>query len=139
MPGFYLGRGGAALKALLLAALCAGPAAAEPAAVVSYTIQDGREIAKSLTGLTGDPVAGARLYETAGCAGCHDVKIPPGGRLTAGEVRLWIVSPATILPDTEMPGAYLAGQRTGPEDPLYGGPALTAQEVENLVAFLTER
>ena len=115
------------------------PALAEPDGVVAYTIQNGREIAESLTGAPGDPAAGARLYEEAGCAGCHDVKIPPGGRLSAGEVRLWIVAPAAIAPETEMPGAYLAGQRTGPEDPLYGGPALTAQEVENLVAFLAGR
>lgn len=123
----------------MLCVVFAGPARAEPEAVVAYTIRNGSEIAESLTGAPGDAAAGALLYETAGCAACHDIKIPPGGRLSAGEIRLWIVSPAAIAPETEMPGAYLAGQRTGPEDPLYGGPALTAQEVENLVAFLAGR
>ena len=115
------------------------PAPAGPGDVVPYSIRNGREIAQSLTGAPGDPAAGARLYEAAGCARCHDVKIPPGGRLSAGEVRLWIVAPAAIAPDTAMPGAYLAGQRTGPDDSRYGGPALTAREIEDLVAFLTAR
>jgi hypothetical protein len=36
-----------------------------------------------------------------------------------------------------MPAYYAAGQRQGPDDPLYGGPALTAAEVEDLIAYLT--
>jgi hypothetical protein len=36
-----------------------------------------------------------------------------------------------------MPAYYAAGQRSGAEDPLYGGPALTAAEVEDLVAYLS--
>jgi hypothetical protein len=35
-----------------------------------------------------------------------------------------------------MPAFYAAGQRLGADDPLYGGPALTAAEIEDLVAYL---
>ena len=38
--------------------------------------------------------------------------------------------------ETAMPAFYAAGQRDGADDPLYGGPALTAMEVEDLVAYL---
>jgi sulfur-oxidizing protein SoxX len=59
-----------------------------------------------------------------------------GGRLSAGAIRLWVVAPAAIDPETAMPAYYAAGQRDEAEDPLYGGPALTAAEIEDLVAFL---
>ena len=41
-----------------------------------------------------------------------------------------------IDPETAMSAYYAAGQRDGAEDPLYGGPALTAAEIEDLVAYL---
>lgn len=141
-------RNGAA--ALLAAALAAGAAqAADP--IVAYTIVDGRTIPESLTGAPGDPDRGRVLYRReprAGCPDCHglpgaeggEAPAPDlsgvGGRLTAGEIRLWIVAPAVLDPGTEMPPYYAAGQRTAPDDPLYGGPALTAAEIEDLVAYL---
>ncbi len=144
-------RSAAASAALLASAAAALPAyTAEP--IVAYTIVDGRAIPKSLTGEPGDPARGRALYAAeprAGCADCHGVPgaaaeettAPDlsgvGGRLTAGEIRLWIVAPAALDPETEMPPYYAAGQRTAPDDPLYGGPALTAAEIEDLVAYLT--
>ena len=138
------------VAALVAAAALAGAArASEP--VVAYTIVDGRAIPESLTGKPGDPERGRALYASeprAGCPDCHgmpgaaDAAGPApdlsgvGGRLSEGEIRLWIVAPAAIDPDTGMPAFYAAGQRTGADDPLYGGPALTAAEVEDLVAYL---
>ncbi len=128
----------------------AGPAgAAEP--VVAYTITNGSEITGSLTGAPGDAARGRELYAgavRAGCRACHGVpgaagEAAPapalagvGGRLSAGAIRLWIVAPVAIDPETAMPAFYAAGQRGEAEDPLYGGPVLTAAEIEHLVAYL---
>jgi sulfur-oxidizing protein SoxX len=134
-----------ALTALALASPSRG---AEP--VVAYTITDGTRIPASLTGAPGDAARGRELFAEeprAGCAGCHG---PPGaaggwtaldlagigGRMEPGAIRLWIAAPAALAPGTAMPAFYVAGQRDGAEDPLYGGPALTAAEVEDLVAYL---
>ncbi len=123
--------------------------AAEP--VVAYTITNGSEITISLTGVPGDAARGQALFggeARAGCPACHGVpgaagaaaSTPDlagvGGRLSAGAIRLWIVAPVAIDPETAMPAFYAAGQRGQADDPLYGGPALTAAEVEDLVAYL---
>ena len=123
--------------------------AAEP--VVAYTITNGSEITGSLTGVPGDATRGRALYggeARAGCPACHGMpgaageaaSAPDlagvGGRLSAGAIRLWIVAPVAIDPETAMPAYYAAGQRDGANDPLYGGPALTAAEIEDLVAYL---
>lgn len=133
----HLALRGAGLKGLLSIAL-AGTAAAQdavaPPAVVPYTITDAREITESLTGWPGDARRGGALYATVDCSACHDAL--PGAGLSAGQIRLWIVAPAAIVPETLMPAYYAAGQRKGAGDPLHGGPALTASEIENLVAFL---
>ena len=144
-----------AMIAMLVGSGLAGPGqAAEP--VVAYTITNGSEIPGSLTGAPGDAARGLALYETgarAGCPACHgvpgaanEVATAPdlsgpdlsgiGGRMNAGAIRLWIAAPGAIAEAAEMPAFYAAGQRDGAEDPLYGGPALTAAEVEDLVAYL---
>lgn len=142
---------GAALAATLPAAHPLD--AAEP--IVAYTIVDARAIPQSLTGAPGDAARGRALYAEeprAGCVACHGIpghgmpgaegeRTAPdlagvGARLTAGELRLWLVAPGVAEPETEMPAYYAAGQRTGADDPLYGGPALTAAEIEDLVAYL---
>ena len=139
-------RAGALLaSALLLAA----PAQADDP-VVAYTIVNAREIAESLTRTPGDARRGQALYhaeERAGCPACHglpgaaEARTAPdlaevGTRLSPGEIRLWIVAPSVIAEDTAMPAYYAAGQRRGAEDPLYGGPILTAAEIEDLVTYL---
>jgi sulfur-oxidizing protein SoxX len=139
----------------LAMALLAGPArAAEP--VVAYAITDGSEIAESLTGAPGDAARGRALYAEepwAGCPDCHGMPGAPAGespamktdgpslagigaRLSEGALRLWIAAPEALDETTEMPAYYAAGQRSDPDDPLYGGPALTAAEIEDLVAYL---
>ncbi|MEM6680165.1 MAG: c-type cytochrome [Pseudomonadota bacterium] len=151
MTRFY-----AALTILLAAGFSARaqplPSVGDPA-IVAYTIVDGREIPESLTGRAGDPEAGSALYLDAartGCILCHGVPkaagppLPPadgipaldgvGARLSPGRLRLWIVAPA--MTGAEKPSLYAPGQRTDPDDPLHGGPTLTASEVEDLVAWL---
>ncbi len=133
----------------MIVALAGSGRAAEP--VVAYTITNGSEITISLTGVPGDAARGRVLYggeARAGCPACHGVpgaagaaaSTPDlagvGGRLSAGAIRLWIVAPVAIDPEAAMPAFYAAEQRDGADDPLYGGPALTAAEIEDLVAYL---
>lgn len=143
-----------AISALCLAQMASGAGAAER--VVPYRIVDAREIPESLTGQTGDPEAGRRLYFDLGlthCSGCHGSPGGPGaqavpgradspslagvgGRLSEGAIRLWLVAPQAIRPGTAMPSFYAAGQRDDPEDPLFGEPLLSAAEIEDIVAYL---
>jgi sulfur-oxidizing protein SoxX len=137
--------------AVLFAAfgMALGAQAAEP--IVAYTVTNGSEIADSLTGAPGDAGRGRLLYaqeERAGCPACHgmpgaDIDPTPasnlagiGERMNAGAIRLWIVAAQAIDANTSMPAYYAPGQRDDPDDPLYGGPALTAAEIEDLVAYL---
>lgn len=139
---------------VLLSGIAAAAQAAEP--VVAYRITNAAEITESLTGAPGDPARGSILFTEeprAGCTACHGAPGAPGGdddpkleaapplvgvgaRLSEGSLRLWIVAPEVILPGTAMPGYYAPGQRQDADDPLYGGPALTAAEIEDLVAYL---
>ncbi len=140
--------------AALIAVLLAQPAVAEP---VAYTIVDGMGIPVSLTGASGNTEEGRVLYfdmAATGCSGCHGSPSGPGAqaageaapslsgvgtRLSEGAIRLWIVAPRVLAPETTMPGYYAAGQRTEPTDPRFGMPRLTAREIEHLVAYLVEQ
>lgn len=124
--------------------------------VVAYSIVDARTIPDSLTGRDGDPEKGRQLYfdrEQAGCSGCHGSPGGPGAqanaagdaapslsglsqRMDRGAARLWLVAPGVLRPDTAMPAYYAAGQRQDKNDPRFGEPRLSAQEIENLLAYL---
>ncbi|MEM6973550.1 MAG: hypothetical protein AAF577_12160 [Pseudomonadota bacterium] len=149
---------------LSVAAQGADPGPAPPAPIVAFTISDGRRIDDSLTGRTGIAARGLRLYEDAarsGCISCHGVPDAPGLtgaaivarsagprpgvpaldavgiRLTAPEIRLWLVAPAFLTTAPGKQSIYAGGQRGAPDDPLFGGPRLTAAEAEDLVAWLS--
>ena len=141
---------------LVGASLCIGAAAADDRRVVAYQIVNARAIPASLTGLNGDAEAGRQLYfdrERTGCSGCHGSPGGPGAeadaddkgapslaglnaRMSEGTIRLWLVAPAVLAPETRMPTYYEIGQRTDPNDPRFGEPLLGADEIENLVAYL---
>lgn len=143
---------GVLVAAVALAALVSAPLSARTAdPVVAYTIVNGNSIPASLSGAPGDAARGRRLYASnprAGCPACHGMPGDPGGgvtapdlagigaRLTPGQIRLWLVAPEAQDAATKMPSFYAAGQRKAADDPLYGGPALTAAEIEDLVAYL---
>lgn len=147
------------IAALFGLALCAAgsdisaAAAGEPegTGAVVYTIVGADRIEGSLTGEPGDPARGAEIFadpERGACAGCHAEATGPhprgaapalkavGERLQLGTLRLWIVAPEVLAPETEMPAYFAAGQRRGADDPRYGGPQLSASEIEDLVAYL---
>lgn len=137
-------------------ALVPTPCQADTSRVVAYRIVDGAEIPEPLTTAPPDVEAGRQLYfdrKRTNCSGCHG---SPGGagaqtdaaaanapalahvgkRLSDGVIRLWIVAPEVMDPETEMPAYYQVGQRQDPNDKRYGEPTLSAQEIENLIAYL---
>jgi len=111
-------------------------------------------IASPLCGLEGDPARGRALAADShggNCLACHQMPIdeepfhgtigPPlqgvGERYSAAQIRLRIVDEQQINPMTIMPGFYrdpahanrIAGE-------FWGKTFLTAQQVEDLVAYL---
>lgn len=132
-----------------LASLLFLPAVALAGDPVAYTVVDGAEIPAPLAGVAGDPSKGAGVFAAAGCAGCHAVAgaedgpaIGPslagvGARLAPGAIRLWIVDPTILAPETEMPSYHRVGLFGEVADDLVGRTRLTAADVEALVAWLS--
>ncbi|WP_340109667.1 c-type cytochrome [Pikeienuella sp. HZG-20] len=130
------------MKKAFLPALALAPVAALAAPLVDYVVEDAASIPAPLAEWSGDPGPGAALYAAAGCAGCHDGDGAPdfaemGARLSAGEIRLMIVEPRIVDPETAMPAYYTPGKAGEAPDELVGRTRLTALEIEQIVAFLT--
>ena len=84
------------------------------------------------------------------CIICHAMPLPQrqfhgnvgppldgvGSRYTAGELRLRIVDPKVINPETVMPAYYKVEGLHRALDRYRGQPILTAQQVEDVVAYL---
>lgn len=138
---------------LLAAAGMAMPAAAPADELVSFAVVDGHSIPKSLTGKPGDPVKGRAVAihrKKGNCLACHEMPIPEqpyhgqvgpnlagvGSRLTEGEIRLRIVNPKYVNPHTIMPAFYRTEGLHRVAKKFQGKPMLTAEEVEDVVAYL---
>jgi sulfur-oxidizing protein SoxX len=59
-----------------------------------------------------------------------------GSRLTAGQIRLRVVDPTRVKPDIAMPAYYRTHGLDGVAEAFRGKPVLTAQQVEDVVAYL---
>src|SRR6185312_6482857 len=59
-----------------------------------------------------------------------------GARLTPGQMRLRLVDATRLNPDTVMPPYYRVDGLTRVADAQRGKPILTAQEIEDVIAFL---
>ena len=113
----------------------------------------GDAIPASLTGVPGDPVRGKAIVasrQTGLCLLCHSAPLPEekfqgtigpdlkgaGSRYTEGQLRLRIVDSSLVNPDTIMPAYYrLDGlERVAPA--FRGKTVLTAQQLEDVVAFI---
>jgi L-cysteine S-thiosulfotransferase len=108
----------------------------------------------SLTGAKGDPARGRAIVasrQVGLCLLCHSGPFPEerfqgnlapdlkgaGSRWSEGQLRLRIVDPARINPATIMP-AYHRTEGLVRVAPVYRGkPVLTAEQIEDVVAFLT--
>jgi sulfur-oxidizing protein SoxX len=107
-----------------------------------------------LTMQPGDPMRGRQIVENrqlSACLLCHAGPFPEphlqgnigpplagvGARLTAGEIRLRLIDARRLNPNTVMPPYYVVEglNRTG--HAWQGEPALSAQQIEDVVAFLT--
>lgn len=119
------------------------------------------EVEISLTGQAGDPVAGKEIMVSRGlgnCIACHQVtaldefafhgNVGPsldgvGGYRTAEELRGVLVDAKMTYEGTIMPAFYRTSDFTRPGNAFTGKPAegelaplLTAQQIEDVVAYL---
>ena len=113
------------------------------------------EDADPLTAEPGNPARGKAVAvnsDMGNCVICHHMPVPElpegaagdigpdlagvGSRLTAAELRQRVVNPKAIDPDTVMPAYYVATGLTRVEAEYEGEPILTAQQVEDLIAYL---
>lgn len=140
-------------------ALCASvplASATSPVQSAKAYVVNGDAIEKSLTGKTGDAARGAALIQQRQkslCVLCHAGPFPDphlqgtlapdlsgiGGRLSAGQLRLRIVDMKRLNPASIMPGYYAVitdSNDTRVAEGWRNKPVLTAEEIEDLVAYL---
>ncbi|MEO0390829.1 MAG: sulfur oxidation c-type cytochrome SoxX [Pseudomonadota bacterium] len=140
--------GGAA--ALLMTATLVSAEGTAPADVV-YT--DGAVLA-SLTGVAGDPEAGRKVFanrKQGNCLACHvNADMPEEGfhgevgpmmdgvadRWTPEELRGIVTNSKMMFDGTIMPAFYITAGYTRPLEDFDGQSILTAQQVEDVVAYL---
>ena len=105
-------------------------------------------IPASLTGAKGDPARGRAIVANrqAGlCLLCHTGPFPEerfqgnlapdlreAARLTEAEIRLRLVDPARVNPQTIMPAYYRAGGLTNVAPAYRGKTVLTAEQIEDV-------
>lgn len=135
-----------------LAVLVASAAALADEPLRPYAV-DGDAIESPLTGRPGDPARGERLVanrQASLCLLCHQGPFPEphaqgtlapdlsgaGGRLSAGQIRLRIVDMRRLNPSTIMPSYYRTDGFERVARSWRGKPVLTAEEIEDIVAFL---
>jgi sulfur-oxidizing protein SoxX len=110
------------------------------------------EIPASLTGAKGDPQRGRAIVanrQVGLCLLCHSGPFPEerfqgnlapdlkaAARLTEGEIRLRLVDPARANPQTIMPAYYRTEGLTRVAPSLRGKSILTAEQIEDVVAYL---
>ena len=133
-----------------LALFLSSPASA--AGLVEYQINNDA-IATSLTGKVGDPVNGKKLAinrKKGNCLACHSMPIPKqafhgnigpslkgiSNRYSEGELRLRIVNPKVLNSETIMPAFYKADGFNRVIKKFAGKTIISAQEVEDIVAYL---
>lgn len=134
-------------SASLLAFMLLGAPA--QAALVPYAVV-GDAIPAPLTAVPGDPARGQAIAtnRTATCVLCHSGPFPGlqatiapdlrgvGARLGEGQLRLRLVDPARLNPDTPMPSYYRVAGLVRVGAPWRDKPILNEQQIEDVVAWL---
>lgn len=129
--------------------------AAEPAPVTYYEWKvENFAINEPLGGLTGNAERGQAIagnQSRGNCLACHLMPIPDepyfgnlgppltgiGGRQSVGMIRMHVVDQSRFNPETVMPGYYRTPEQLNRvAKGLEGRTWLTAQEVEDVVAYL---
>jgi sulfur-oxidizing protein SoxX len=123
-------------------------------AQVSAYVVTGDTVAASLTGTKGDAARGRAIVANRHvglCLLCHSGPFPEqrlqgtiapdlrgtGVRLSEGQIRLRIADSSRVNPDTIMPAYYRTEGLTRVAPAYRGKPILTAEQVEDVVAYLT--
>lgn len=139
----------------MIAAACAaiGTSVRDAGAELAGFRIEGDAILERLAGLTGDASRGRATAidrEVGNCLICHAIPEPGetfqgelgpplqgvGSRLSEGQLRLRIVDQSRLNPDTIMPPYYRVADLANVAAAYKGRPALTAQQVEDVVAYL---
>jgi sulfur-oxidizing protein SoxX len=132
----------------MLAAISGAAAPLPPYRIV------GDGIPMPLTDAPGDPARGRAIIvnrQLGLCLLCHSGPFPEeklqgtlapslagaGARSSLGQLRLRIVDAARLNPDTIMPSYYRTADLTRVAPAFAGKPVLSAEQVEDVVAFLT--
>lgn len=119
-------------------------------------VVNGDAISASLTGSSGNAEAGRAEFvsrDGGHCVLCHAIdgldaefqgNVGPeltglGARLSPGQIRYRIVDAQQIWPDTVMPSYYRVGGLSQVDRKFEGEPVLSAQQIEDLVAFLSSQ
>ena len=151
-------------RQLVLAALfgvAATAVTAEGIAPSDVMVTEYGEVMESLTGVAGDPVRGEEVMTSRGlgnCIACHQVsaldeydfhgEVGPmldgvGSRWDAAGLRGIVVNAKGVFPESVMPAFYRTTGFTRPGNAFTGraaegelSPLLTAQDVEDVVAYL---
>lgn len=148
------------MRAAAVVALAAGGAVAAMAighargeSAPPYAVV-GDAIPASLTGAKGDAARGRAIVmnrQVGLCLLCHNGPFPEerfqgdlapdlkgtGARLSEGQTRLRIVDPGRTNAATIMPAYYRTEGLTRVAPAFRGKPVLTAEQIEDVVAFLT--
>jgi len=145
---------GVALKA---AVMLMGITAAQPgtSGLLAYEVV-GDAVPEPLGGLAGDPGRGKEIVldrRRGNCLICHAIpvagedfqgEIGPalgrvGARLSAGQIRLRLIDPSRLNPETLMPAYYRIDGLNEVAPEYAGKPVLSAQEIEDVVSYLASQ
>jgi sulfur-oxidizing protein SoxX len=138
------------VRKLLLGCAAACAAASAFAQAVTYEAI-GDAIPKPLAAEPGDAARGRSIVvnrDQGGCRLCHEVPgetrfgniAPPlagaGAKLSPGQLRLRVADSTRVSPDTPMPAYYRTEGLRQVAAAYRGKPVLSAQQVEDVVAYL---
>jgi sulfur-oxidizing protein SoxX len=138
------------VRGLLFAAAWVATAASVQTAAQGFEAV-GDAIPRPLTAEPGNAERGRSIVvnrDQGGCTLCHEVPgetrfgniAPPltgaGAKLSAGQLRLRVADSTRISPDTPMPAYYRIEGLRQVAAAYRGKPVLTAQQVEDVVAYL---
>lgn len=133
-------------------ALIGAMAATAQAAEVTYKVYKDT-IPVSLTGIGGNAAKGKKVAvntRKGNCLACHVMPVPEqpfhgavgpdisdiGSRATPAELRMRIVDPKVLNPDTIMPAFYKSKGLHRVPKKFQGKTMLSAQEIEDIIAYL---
>jgi L-cysteine S-thiosulfotransferase len=140
------------MAAFAAAILAAGPALAQAGGTAPFAVV-GDAIPAPLTGAPGDAARGRAIVsnrQTGLCLLCHSGPFPEerfqgdlapdlrgaGSRWSEGQLRLRIADSSRLNPATIMPSYYRIEGFTRVAPTWRGKPVLTAEQIEDVVAFL---